>query len=165
MNGYQSDMARVLFAGDPKSVNQAKKDVTAGMTNIYETCLSLLRTENACSIQDIHLAAVRAISSLLLELGVIKSSTLETVVEQKLYFKYFPHYVGHYIGLDNNDTPTISCNTPLAPGVTFCIEPGLYFDGSDEVPEDLRHFGVRIEDTLLYVNNKTVDVLTKDTPL
>lgn len=49
-----------------------------------------------------------------------------TVVEQKLYFKYFPHYVGHYIGLDNNDTPTISCNTPLAPGVTFCIEPGLY---------------------------------------
>lgn len=33
------------------------------------------------------------------------------------------------------------------------------------MPEDLRHFGVRIEDTLLYVNNKTVDVLTKDTPL
>ena len=47
-------------------------------------------------------------------------------MEQKLYFKYFPHYVGHYIGLDNNDTPTISCNTPLAPGVAFCIEPGLY---------------------------------------
>ena len=49
-----------------------------------------------------------------------------TVVEQKLYFKYFPHYIGHYIGLDNIDTPTISCSTPLAAGVSFCVEPGLY---------------------------------------
>lgn len=32
----------------------------------------------------------------------------------------------HYIGLDNNDTPTVSYGAPLTPGVAFCIEPGLY---------------------------------------
>ena len=59
------------------------------------------------------------------------------IIEQKLYFKYFPHFVliwnewlfeytCHYIGLDNNDTPSISANTPLVPGVSFCIEPGIY---------------------------------------
>lgn len=32
------------------------------------------------------------------------------------------------------------------------------------MPEELRHFGVRVEDTLLYVDTKTVDVLTKESP-
>lgn len=32
----------------------------------------------------------------------------------------------HYIGLDNNDTPTVSYSSSLSPGVAFCLEPGLY---------------------------------------
>ena len=53
---------------------------------------------------DVHNAAVRELSHLLMDLNVIKSDNLEfvycpslthsTVVEQKLYFKYFPHFVG-----------------------------------------------------------------------
>ena len=38
------------------------------------------------------------------------------------------------------------------------------FDGSEEIPEELRHFGLRIEDTLLYVDTKSIDILTRDTP-
>lgn len=49
MNGYQSDMARVLFAGDQKAANSAKQDVTAGITEIYEELLKLLRTESSWS--------------------------------------------------------------------------------------------------------------------
>ena len=30
------------------------------------------------------------------------------------------------------------------------------------MPEELREFGVRVEDTMLYVNSLTIDVLTKD---
>ena len=82
--------------------------------------------------------------------------------------------IGHFIGLDNYDTPTVPFNTPFAPGVAFCIEPGLYggggvrvrgeFDGDEEIPEELRHFGVRVEDTILYIDAKNVDILTKDSP-
>ena len=53
---------------------------------------------------DVHNAAVKELSRLLTDLNVIKSDNLEfvyclslthrTVVEQKLYFKYFPHFVG-----------------------------------------------------------------------
>lgn len=56
------------------------------------------------SMYDVHNAAVRELSRLLTDLNVIKSDNLEfvycpslthsTVVEQKLYFKYFPHFVG-----------------------------------------------------------------------
>lgn len=98
------------------------------------------------SLQDIHNVAVKGISKILQDFGVIRSSNLEllqsgfltcsTIIEQKLYFKYFPHFVAfirefhyqscHYIGLDNNDTPSISTTTPLVSGVAFCIEPGVY---------------------------------------
>ncbi|KAK8793845.1 hypothetical protein WA171_002975 [Blastocystis sp. BT1] len=164
MNGYNSDMARVVFAGEMKSGTKARADIYLGVNEVYESCLQMIKSQETCSLQDVHLTIVRELSKLLKEIGVMKSSSVETIVEQKLYFKYFPHYSCHYIGLDNNDTPTVGYSTPLTPGVAFCIEPGLYFDGDDEIPEELRHFGVRIEDTFLYVDSKTVDVLTKDSP-
>ncbi|KAK8801606.1 hypothetical protein WA588_005892 [Blastocystis sp. NMH] len=164
IHGYNSDMARVVFAGDVATGVKARADVYLGLNEVYESCLKQLKTEEKCSLQDLHGTVVSGIARLLKEVGLLKSSSVETIVEQKLYFKYFPHYSCHYIGLDNNDTPTVSYGAPLTPGVAFCIEPGLYFDDDEEVPEELRHFGVRVEDTLLYVDTKTVDVLTKESP-
>lgn len=45
MNEYQSDMTRVLFAGDAKSVSKAQKDVYLGLNEVYEKCLQVLRTQ------------------------------------------------------------------------------------------------------------------------
>jgi Xaa-Pro aminopeptidase len=46
--------------------------------------------------------------------------------------------LGHYIGLDLHDGPSLSTDIPLKPGMCFTIEPGLYF------PD--KKFGVRLED-------------------
>jgi Xaa-Pro aminopeptidase len=53
--------------------------------------------------------------------------------------KYFIHGLGHYIGLNVHDPDDY--NVPLAPGMTFTIEPGIY------IPEE--NLGVRIEDDYL----------------
>jgi len=63
--------------------------------------------------------------------------------------KYFIHGLGHYVGLNVHDDGDDSA--PLAPGMVFTIEPGIY------LPEE--KFGVRIED-IFYVDpeGKLVDL-------
>jgi Xaa-Pro aminopeptidase len=53
--------------------------------------------------------------------------------------QYFIHGLGHYIGLNVHDTGDYK--VPLAPGMAFTIEPGIY------IPEE--NIGVRIEDDFL----------------
>lgn len=56
--------------------------------------------------------------------------------------KYFIHGLGHYVGLAVHDDGDYS--QPLAPGMVFTIEPGIY------IPEE--KIGVRIED-MFYVDS------------
>ena len=55
--------------------------------------------------------------------------------------KYFIHGLGHYVGLNVHDPGDYTI--PLAPGMVFTIEPGIY------IPEE--KLGVRIED-IFYVD-------------
>jgi len=61
-------------------------------------------------------------------------------------YKYFTHRVGHGIGMDGHEWPyLVKGNTlPLAPGMTFSDEPGIYIPGE---------FGVRLEDDMVITEN------------
>jgi Xaa-Pro aminopeptidase len=62
------------------------------------------------------------------------------------YGSYFGHGLGHGIGLEVHESPTLSPRSEviLTPGMVFTIEPGIY------IPE---LGGVRIEDTVLLTND------------
>ncbi len=61
-------------------------------------------------------------------------------------YKYFTHRVGHGMGMDGHEWPyLVKGNTlPLAPGMTFSDEPGIYIPGE---------FGVRLEDDMFITEN------------
>ncbi len=64
------------------------------------------------------------------------------VIEQAGYGQYFTHRTGHGIGMEAHEAPYIrrGNDSPLLPGMTFTIEPGIYLRGRN---------GVRIEDNVV----------------
>ncbi len=76
----------------------------------------------------------------------MKGKELDTIVRdhisQRGYGKYFIHGLGHGVGLEIHEMPTISKSgeTELLAGMVFTIEPGIYIPGKG---------GVRIEDTVV----------------
>jgi Xaa-Pro dipeptidase len=61
-------------------------------------------------------------------------------------YKFFSHRVGHGMGMDGHEWPyLVRGNTlPLAPGMVFSDEPGIYIPGE---------FGIRLEDDMVITEN------------
>ena len=99
-----------------------------------------------------------------MQLGLLKGSVEQNIAENS-YKKYYPHGIGHYLGLDVHDVGRKQKNSKdvkLVPGMVTTVEPGIYVPVNDEtVPEAFRGIGVRIEDDVL-VTNKGRTVLTGD---
>ena len=76
----------------------------------------------------------------------VKASEIDAVarqyIEEKGYGKYFGHGLGHGVGLEIHEAPTVSPRSEafLTTGMVFTIEPGIYIPGVG---------GVRIEDTVV----------------
>ncbi|HEY7209406.1 MAG TPA: Xaa-Pro peptidase family protein [Bryobacteraceae bacterium] len=71
-------------------------------------------------------------------------------------YKYFSHRLGHGIGLEGHEWPyLVRGNTlPLAPGMTFSDEPGIYLPGQ---------FGMRLEDDM-YITSNGAELFTPQSP-
>ncbi|MCA8942698.1 MAG: M24 family metallopeptidase, partial [Planctomycetes bacterium] len=97
--------------------------------------------------RDLHMTSARVIADGLAAMGILRGS-VDGLVESGAHALFFPHGVGHLIGLDVHDmegfgdrvhyapgrersTQFGTCNLRLdvdtAPGMTFTIEPGIYF--------------------------------------
>lgn len=113
--GYHSDMTRTVVFGKP----------TDEMKNIYNAVWGA----NSDAIK-----AVRADISCKLVDNVARST-----LDAWGYEEYFTHGLGHGVGLEIHEAPTVGSRsgTTLREGMIITIEPGVYIPGK---------YGVRIED-------------------
>jgi len=120
--GYFADITRTVVAGEASAEVRKVYDAVRAA---QEAGVQTVRPGVPC--QDVD-AAARA------------------VITASGYGPFFNHRTGHGIGLDGHEEPYIVAgNTlPLAPGMTFSVEPGIYLPG---------RFGVRIEDIVACTAN------------
>ncbi|MEH6627465.1 MAG: Xaa-Pro aminopeptidase [Motiliproteus sp.] len=109
-----------------------------------------------------HEAAVRVLTSGLLELGLLVGE-LEQLIEAEAYRPFYMHRTGHWLGLDVHDVGEYKQDgqwRPLQSGMVLTVEPGLYIAPDCEAVEPRwRGIGIRIEDDVL-VTEQGAEVLT-----
>jgi Xaa-Pro dipeptidase len=120
VEGYSSDISRTFVLGKP---TQKMKDVFEIEYQAQSAALAAAKPGVPCEAVD---AAARAV--------IVKAGYGPD-------YKYFSHRVGHGMGMDGHEWPYLvrGNKLPLAPGMVFSDEPGIYIPGE---------FGVRLEDDM-----------------
>lgn len=105
--------------------------------------------------------ALQALSERLLTEGMVSLGVLEghvkTLMDDKKHKVYYPHGIGHWLGIDVHDPCPYSDDNGdeilFAEGMVLTIEPGIYLPQDDsDIPEQYRGIGIRIEDDILVRN-------------
>jgi Xaa-Pro aminopeptidase len=115
---------------------------------------------------EAHDATVQVIAAGLLELGLLPGS-LDEVLENETYKRYYMHRAGHWLGMDVHDVGDYKVGGEwrvLEPGMALTVEPGIYIPADDaRVERRWRGIGVRIEDDVV-VNRSGCEILTGGVP-
>jgi Xaa-Pro dipeptidase len=135
VGGYKSDISRTFVLG---KATQKMKDVFEIELRAQTAALKAARPGVQCQAVD---AAARKV---IVDAGYGPD------------YKYFTHRVGHGMGMDGHEWPyLVRGNTlPLAPGMVFSDEPGIYIPGE---------FGVRLEDDMVITANGA-ELMTPQSP-
>jgi Xaa-Pro aminopeptidase len=119
------------------------------------------------TLEELHQLALQRLTEGMVELGLL-SGPVDQLIESGAFRRFYMHRTSHWLGLDVHDAGAYRTEAglprPLAPGMVFTVEPGLYVsEGDAEAPEALRGLGIRIEDDLL-VTASGCEVLTAAIP-
>jgi len=154
--GYCSDVTRTWpvggrFLGPMRDVYQA---VHEAHQHLLQQC------KPGRTLREIHMLSVDLLKQGLRSLSC--TSVLESILVANSYRTFYPHSVGHWLGMDTHDCPAVSHELPLEPNVTLTIEPGIYIPDKAEYGH-YRGIGVRIEDDVC-ITEDGADVLSKSVP-
>ncbi|MCH5583781.1 Xaa-Pro peptidase family protein [Shimazuella sp. AN120528] len=130
VDGYRSDITRTVVFGEASEEQR----------RIYQ------------AVQEANEYAIQAVLTRKVATFGQVDSVARQHIEQAGYGKYFTHRLGHGLGVEAHEYPSVSGDNslPLAPGILFTIEPGVYVS---EIG------GVRIED-MVFITDDGCEVLT-----
>ncbi|WP_118984526.1 Xaa-Pro dipeptidase [Photorhabdus sp. CRCIA-P01] len=155
-NGYAADITRTYSAKSNNEFASLIKDMDAEQKALMSTIKVGVR------YTEYHIQMHHRIAKLLKKYGIVKDVSEEVMVEKRLTTPFFPHGIGHPLGLQVHDVagfmqddtgthlaapdmyPYLRCTRILEPRMVLTIEPGIYFIESLLVPwresEFSKHF-------------------------
>lgn len=161
LDGYASDITRTFPVGGRFSGPQ--RDVYDLVLAAQHAARAATRPGNDWNAA--HEAAVRVLAQGMLDLGLLQGS-LDAVLEQHSYRRFYMHRTGHWLGRDVHDAGEYKQDgqwRTLVPGMVMTIEPGCYIRPAEDVPEAFWNIGIRIEDDAL-VTEDGCEYLTDGVP-
>ena len=146
---YASDITRTISVDN--SFTKAQKELYSLVLDTQEQIIQMIKPDIKRS--DLQKRAIEILTSGMVNLGILKGDVKKLIKKQK-YKKYYPHGIGHWMGLDvHDDVPykdEKGKEIALQKGMVLTIEPALYIDKDDKsVPKKYRGIGIRIEDNIL----------------
>lgn len=155
--GYTSDITRTFPVGS--RFTEPQRVLYEIILQVQKDLIRCLQEESV-SLDMLFEIMCLQLGGYLKEINFIPKH-LSGVDLARAAYKFCPHHVSHYLGMDVHDTGSISRGIPLAPGTVFTIEPGVYISRDRrDVPEEFRGIGVRIEDDALIDDNNKLEILT-----
>ncbi|MBN2345919.1 MAG: aminopeptidase P family protein [Candidatus Aminicenantes bacterium] len=143
-SGYSSDITRTIPVGG--RFDPGQKAVYETVLDMQRTALSMLRP--GISYRRIHLRACAVLVERLKDMGLMRGDT-DAAVEAGAHALFFPHGLGHMMGLDVHDMEDLGetwvgyddktrrsqqfglaylrMAKKLEPGHVLTVEPGIYF--------------------------------------
>lgn len=143
-NNYAADLTRVWPVSGKFSAEQ--KALYEAVLATQQQCIDQVKP--GVRMADLHTIARDLLTQYLCDLKIIRTSVTEAI-EKRLYTDFFPHGLGHALGLDVHDPSPESKQWVLAADQVLTIEPGLYIPThATQVDERFRGIGIRIEDNI-----------------
>ncbi|MGB3790853.1 MAG: aminopeptidase P family protein [Phormidesmis sp.] len=142
IDGWASDITRTWPVGGKFSSTQ--RDLYEVVLAAHDFCIE--KAIKGTEYKQIHMIACHMLAAGLVELGILKGDP-EDLVDQDAHALFFPHGVGHLMGLDVHDMEDLGdlsgyaegrersdrfglaflrLNRPLEAGMAVTIEPGFY---------------------------------------
>lgn len=137
VQGYTADVTRTYGVDGPP---------TGFAGELYGVVLraqvaAIKRCTAGAEFREIHMAAARDMAQGLIDIGVLRGNA-ETLVDRDAHALFFPHGLGHLVGLGVRDASGylpgrqrstrfglayLRIDMPLQPNYLVTVEPGLYF--------------------------------------
>ncbi|WP_421658001.1 aminopeptidase P family protein [Leptothermofonsia sp. ETS-13] len=141
-SGWASDVTRTWAATGRFSATQ--RAIYEVVLAAHDACIAAMQP--GVEYRDIHLLAATVIAEGLIDLGILNGQP-QDLVDRDAHALFFPHGVGHLLGLDVHDMEDLGdlagyaagrvrsdrfglnylrLDRPLQPGMVVTIEPGFY---------------------------------------
>jgi Xaa-Pro aminopeptidase len=187
--GYASDVTRTYPVSGSFTPEQAALHELVRRAGEAATA----RCRPGVEFSELHLTAALTIAEGLAEFGLLHGSP-EALVESGAVSLFFPHGIGHMVGLGVRDAgevlpgrepapglPRLRADLPLESGHVVTVEPGIYLIPAlladpdtrrqlreqvrwDRVDAMLAFGGIRIENNVL-IGDEGPEILTADIPI